>query len=328
MGLFGIGNYNNPGPGVSKDEPPKAAPVRYFEIYGRKFSKLVQANLLVFVPFAVILVLMTLLFFMVGQQPYILLPAGNSGAGLPLNWWAMYVVPAPLILLSPFIGGLTIITRNFAREEHAFIWTDFVKATKGNVKYFLLNGVITYFAYVILSFSFLYYFQMISQGWMYYIPLGLTLMVILLFVFAQYYLPVIFVTFDIKFRQAYKNAFIFAALGMGRNLLLTVLFVGLIVLFIFIPVAYPIMIMVALILFLFFAFSFVSYTTSFATYPLIKKYMIDPANKPAEMQEEAHADKPAIGGSDAEDEDEDDVNEYVYVNGRLIKKSELKHKDE
>ena len=43
LGLFG--NYDKPGPGVDKDEPKKAAPVRFFEILWRKLSKLVQLNL-------------------------------------------------------------------------------------------------------------------------------------------------------------------------------------------------------------------------------------------------------------------------------------------
>ena len=45
MGLFNFwGNYDKPGPGVSKDELPKAAPIRFFEIFGRKFTKLLPSN--------------------------------------------------------------------------------------------------------------------------------------------------------------------------------------------------------------------------------------------------------------------------------------------
>ena len=42
LGIFG--NYNKPGPGVNKDDPPKSAPVRFFEILLRKFGQLVQLN--------------------------------------------------------------------------------------------------------------------------------------------------------------------------------------------------------------------------------------------------------------------------------------------
>ena len=60
LGLFG--NYDKPGPGVSKDEPPKAAPIRFFEIFARKFSKLVQLNLIFIMPTLVALVLMFLIY--------------------------------------------------------------------------------------------------------------------------------------------------------------------------------------------------------------------------------------------------------------------------
>ena len=65
MAFFGlIGNYDKPGPGVSKDEPKKAAPVRFFEILWRKLSKLVQLNLIFMIPFAVVVALMVVIFFL------------------------------------------------------------------------------------------------------------------------------------------------------------------------------------------------------------------------------------------------------------------------
>ena len=61
MGFLGLfGNYDKPGPGVNKDEPPKAAPVRFFEILFRKFTKLVQLNLIFIIPTLVALALLFL----------------------------------------------------------------------------------------------------------------------------------------------------------------------------------------------------------------------------------------------------------------------------
>ena len=45
MGLFHP-NYNNPGPGVRKDEPRKKGAARFFEILGRDMGDLFRANLL------------------------------------------------------------------------------------------------------------------------------------------------------------------------------------------------------------------------------------------------------------------------------------------
>ena len=59
LGIFG--NYDKPGPGVNKDEPQKAAPVRFFEIFLRKFTKLVQLNLIFAIPATVAVALMVLI---------------------------------------------------------------------------------------------------------------------------------------------------------------------------------------------------------------------------------------------------------------------------
>lgn len=339
MAFFGLfGNYDKPGPGVSKDEPPKAAPIRFFEIFGRKFSKLVQANLIFLLPTLGAIVFMVLIYLF---PTHFVLQLPTSTGTLQLDLWAMYAVPLPLVLLAPFGAGLTYITRNFAREEHAFVWSDFWDAVKGNWKYFLLNGVIVYAAYVVLSFSLLYYSNQISQDWLFYIPFWVCILLAVVFLWAQFYLPVMFVTFDLTFRQAYKNAFIFSIAGFLRNLLLTVIIGGLgyLVLAV-IPVA-AITVFVYLLLLVFLIFSFFSFLVNFTVYPLIDQYLIKPYQERLDREKYGAADPQPEKAApneperfpglftqeDEEDEEEDSGDKYVYVNGRLIKKSELKGRE-
>lgn len=322
MGLFGFGNYDKPGPGVSKDEPPKAAPIRFFEVLARKFSKLVQLNLIFILPTIVACILMVLLY----MWP---MHFGVRISGLfEMDGWATFVVPLPIILLSPFVAGLTFVTRNFAREEHAFVWSDFWDAVKGNWKYFLLNGAICYGVFTLLSFAVLYYYSMAISEWMYYIPLWMCVVVMVVFLFAQYYLPIMFVTFDLKFTHAYKNAMIFTVAGFGRNILVTVILGAMLFAFLNIPLL-NITLLAYVILIVFFIFSFISYLISFAVYPVIDKYMIQAAKR-AENGENEEAGSsieeefPGLFSQSTEDEDEEDGDKYVYVNGRLMKKSEMK----
>ena len=166
MAFFGlIGNYDKPGPGVSKDEPKKAAPVRFFEILWRKLSKLVQLNLIFMIPFAVVVALMVVIFFL--PLPHF---AFNTSLFGPLDLYAIYAVPLPLILMAPFSAGMAYVTRNFAREEHAFVWSDFWEAVKNNWKASLLNGIIVYVAYVFLSFSVFFYSNQMQSNWLYMVP--------------------------------------------------------------------------------------------------------------------------------------------------------------
>lgn len=321
LGLFG--NYDKPGPGVSKDEPPKAAPVRFFEIFGRKFGKLIQLNLIFLIPVLVAAALMFLIYL------YPTHFAISISGLMAIDGWAAFVVPLPVILLSPFMAGLTFVTRNFAREEHAFVWSDFWDAVKGNWKYFLLNGVICYMVFLVLSFSLLYYYYMAAAEWLYYIPCWLCLIFALIFLFAQYYLPVMFVTFDLKFAHAYKNAFIFTLAGFGRNLLVTAILAGLVILLLSLPLV-NLTVLVYFLLVIFILFSFISYLVNFAVYPVIDKYLIQPYLRQQEEKGKAPEEAPSeedFSGLFAQlpDEPEDEgEDKYVYYNGKLVKKSQIK----
>ncbi len=325
MGLFNFfGNYNKPGPGVSKDEPPKAAPIRFFEIYFRKFSKLIQVNLIFFLPVAAAACLMFLV-YLFPTHFTMQLP------GLSLDVWALYAVPLPLVLVAPFAAGITYITRNFAREEHAFVWSDFWDAVKGNWKYFLYNGLLVYAAYVILSFSMIYYYNMAAENPFLYVPFWLCLVVSVALLFAQYYLPVMFITFDLKFFQCYRNALIFVAAGFGRNLLITLILGGLLILVIGVIPIMPLTVLIFIVLLLFIVFSFVSYLINFTVYPVIDRYMIQPYNNRMEKEGAEEEDSDPLeerfsGIFDTAPPEEDDEDKFVYVNGKLVRQSELNGK--
>ena len=53
MGLFGS-NYERAGSGIAKNAPKKKGFFRFFEIFGRKFWKLFELNLLYFLSFSLI----------------------------------------------------------------------------------------------------------------------------------------------------------------------------------------------------------------------------------------------------------------------------------
>lgn len=326
------GNYNKPGPGVSKDEAPKAAPIRFFEIFFRKFSKLVQANLIFLIPTAIVLVLAFLLF---PGQLIVQIPLGEGASPIQIDLWKRYIMPLPFIFLSPFVAGLTLISRNFAREEHAFVWSDFWSTVKSNWKYFLLNGLIIYLVYVALSFSILYYYNRAALEQLFYMPFWICLVVAIVFLFAQYYLPVIFITFDLKFGAAYRNALIFSVAGLGRNILITVILGGLFFLVYSVIPFIPPTIFTLLILIVFILFSFVSFLINFTVYPVIDRYLIKPYEQMVE--DEKNGAQESEGGdsvtekfsglfASAPNEDftsqEESEEKYVYINGKLVKRSE------
>lgn len=292
MGLFSY-NYDRPGPGIRKDAPPQKAVPRFFSILQRKFFDLIKLNLLFCIPVAIIAFLI-----------YLLSKFTQNSVVLSL----------PLIFLSPFIGGLTIVTRNYAREEHAFILSDFIDGVKDNWRSFLINGIFCYLAYLILSVSIPYYFSHSSQGVIYTVAAVICTIIASLVIFGQYYVPVMIVTFDLKYKQILKNSFIFSILGIKRNLLVTLL---LAVLFfaIYLAQAMLLTIIIVFLFFIFLFFSYCSYLINFAVYPLIDKMMIQPYNKKLAQQNSQENDKnneDQKGEESEETEETEDSDENIF----------------
>ncbi len=253
MNLFGV-NYQKEGPGVEKDAPPQNAFVRFFSILGRKFTDFIKLNLLFCIP----VVLAAVLSYGLG------LLVGNS-----------YLAALPLILISPFVGGITFVTRNYAREEHAFVFSDFMDGVKNNWKAFLINGVLCYAILFLLELAIRFYSAQCAGNSVFILPLAVCSGIGILFLFAQYYVPVMIVMFDLNLFQIYKNAFIFAMAGLWRNILLTVM-LGVLWLILYFMQIMPLTLIIGILLLLLLYFSLSFFLINFTVYPMIVKYLVRP----------------------------------------------------
>ena len=136
-GFFGLFDYNKPGPGVDKNGPQKKGIVIFFELYFRKFWKLILANLL-----------------------YVL-------------------VSLPVVTTGFANAGLTYITRNFVREKHAFIYSDFMDTIKKNWKQALPLGLLNLVFGAIIAFD-VYFFWFYTEGFFGMIGLAVSFMLVIL----------------------------------------------------------------------------------------------------------------------------------------------------
>lgn len=263
MGML-FGNYDRPGPGVRKDAPPQKAVPRFFSIFQRKFFDLIKLNLLFCIPVAVAAALSYLLYTIV---PIIV------------------VDMLPLIFLSPFCAGLTIVTRNYAREEHAFILTDFMDTVKQNWKPFLLNGLLLYVFISIMFVSISYYRNLSTHNIIGTIAAVICIVITYIVICGQYYVPVLIVTFDLKLSQILKNSLIFAIVGLLRNFVITLLLILLVLIYYF-ALIMPLTIIIMSCFTIFLLFSYCSFLTNFAVYPLVDKMMIQPYLKKQKESEE------------------------------------------
>lgn len=181
----------------------------------------------------------------------------------------------PIITIGPATAAMTKILRNYAREEHAFLWSDFWDTFKSNFKTGLIVGIINLFAVLVLWFDYASYINMQASSIVRSGALAVLLLTATILLFMNYYIYVLMVTFNLTFKQLIKNAFIFAWVGFFKNILITIL-IGIISALCLITILGQSPIGFVVMLFIIFAyFSTCGLICNFITYPLIKKHMID-----------------------------------------------------
>lgn len=285
-GIFGLFDYTKEGPGVPKDAPPKSRFVIFFEVLARKFWKIVKVNLM-FLLFNLPAILFLLLFSAYYLQLLIPPEALFTEETDPLGYLLGAAVPLlsvfvclPMITVGPAQAGMTYILRNFSREEHAFLWSDFIEHAKKNFKQSMIVGTINLVATVFIMVDFY-----ICRAYM--PPTGsllltaastFILVAFVIFMMMSMYIYPMMVTFKLTIRQLYKNAFFFAIMKLIPNLLILILCVAIIIAsFYFYPA-------VGYILFIFITMAFISFITNFYVYPKIDKYMIQPSMQNGEEE--------------------------------------------
>ncbi len=296
-------DINRDGKGVEKGEDKTPNLKYFFKLFGRKFTKILSATMIMNFQIFPLLIALYLYFFANPTTPtayYTEFPAlygisqmggdavnavnANSFMtqfGLPAyNTYVYWVIGALAIFHIATFGfqmvGSTYIMRGLVRGDSVFIMSDFFYAIKKNWKQGLIMGIIDTGIIGVLIFDFMHFYTSAPSGltnFMY----AMTIALICLYLVFRYYIYLILITFNIKLTKAIKNSFIFTVLGLKRNLLaffgillLTVLAVVLIMLLL------PIGAGVVLVLPLIYHLGVCGFISTYAAYPVIQKYMIDP----------------------------------------------------
>ncbi len=298
MGLFGgLFNYAKEGPGVSKDAPKKKRFFLFFELYFRKFWKLCLLNI-IYVLFCIPMAAAVFALYLIVSrstdfttQPWFMPAAVLS-----------FVLAA--ITFGPATAGATYVLRNFAREEHAYIWYHFWKAFKTNFRQAWVMGVIDIVVSCLAAWVIWFYAMSLGQNSYFIVLLVLSVIFLIVFITMNYYVYLVMVTVELPFRHLIKNSFILSVLGVKYNVVVfifTLIIGGLQVLFF--PITLPVVLVIGV--------STPMFISTFGVYPVVKKYCIDPVV--AAQGTDADADDEAVfsdellikDGSRDDDDDED-----------------------
>ena len=198
----------------------------------------------------------------------------------------------PVVTFGPACCGLALVLRNFAREEHAFVWADFWRGFKENFKQGLVVGLLNLAAFGVTGFASWYYFkEMQSTEWM-LILFAISLLCLIFEIFMSFYAYLMIVTFTLKTSKLIKNAFLFSLIGIRINILTLVCVLLMLALSVFLFTLMPALLLLIPLFFI----PFIAFIIVFNSYGPVKQYLIDP------QMEKANAEK-----SDDEGEDEERI---------------------
>ena len=139
-----------------------------------------------------------------------------------------------IAITGPWTAGVAYVTRNWARDEHAFAWSDMKDAMKANWKQALgisaITSVIPFLAWMCWQF----YGNLAADNWIMMVPQMLTMTVAAIWYLAVTYAYPMLVTYKMSFATVIKNSLLLAVgrlpMSVGVRLLhllpaaLTVLF--------------------------------------------------------------------------------------------------------
>ena len=148
------------------------------------------------------------------------------------------LIMAPCVAITgPFNAGVTYVLRNWARDEHSFVLSDFKDALKANWKQSLvvsiIDGVLPFLMYTCWRF----YGGMLSNSMLYIVPTALVLLVTIVWTLSSMLAYPMLITYDLKIMDVIRNSILlslaklpFAVIIKLATLVLPALALGLILL--------------------------------------------------------------------------------------------------
>ena len=311
---FKLFDSNRDGKGVYEEENRKPTLWFFFKLLWRKLSQLVRLNVLLFVQVIPVLVFLYVYFLgvktptatealyaplygisKISSSPSLtaMLDMNAIQMGIPIfSPVIMIVLIALAVIFALTYGWINVgsayVARGLFRGDPVFVFSDFFYAIKKNFKQAFWFGLLDFVCTVVLIVDFLHFYSRTGSygnDVMYFMIIAVALVYIIM----RFYIYHMMLTFDLTVKKILKNALIFTALGIKRNLIaLLGIALFLAVHILLIKVFLSMGITIPIILPFFYAMAIIKFITTYAAFPVIEKYMITPYQK-EEATEEADA---------------------------------------
>ena len=193
--------------------------------------------------------------------------------------YILYAIAALFVFtFGPVNAGCAYLVKNLVKGEPVFLWQDFITTIKRNWKQALPMGILDLVVIGMCAFSLMSYYVNYAR---YYYLFWVMLLIIMLYAFIRFYLYTIMVTFELTFFRIIKNSVIFCLLGFGRNFIMFAAICGMLFLVVWLGTIFLPLFVISLFILIFATSTFMG---TYAAYPKIKQYMIDPYYTKAEQE--------------------------------------------
>ena len=219
-----------------------------------------------------------------------------------LVMWLIGLIPC-LAITGPSSAGAAYIMRNWARDQHAFLLSDFKDAFKGNWKQALGVSCITALAPTLVYTGATYYSQMANTNALMMVPLVLVLSIAFMWALMLPLLYPMMIGYELNFKYLLKNALLMAAATLPQMLLcrlITLIPVAVLVLGVYF--GNGIVILVVSLYYLLFGFAFARLLYASVANGVFDKYL----NPHIEGAQVGMGLRPADADELLDDDDEDD----------------------
>ncbi|HZJ82556.1 MAG TPA: DUF624 domain-containing protein [Clostridia bacterium] len=220
-GFFNRMYYGNPNkPDLKRGDTQIGRFKLFFTVLQVRFWKLIQLNLLYSLFWIPAFAVLYINLMAAVESPSIIEMAGNMQS----FWFAVLLFLIPfMVIAGPATAGAVYVIRNWARDEHAWLWSDFKDVWKQNWKQSLLimliNGLVLITLYVNINF----YAIQAQQNLIYVVLHYLILMMGIIYAMMNMFIFPMLVTYKLKTRQIFKNALIFTMAELPRAFVIFVL---------------------------------------------------------------------------------------------------------
>ncbi|MDD2502671.1 MAG: DUF624 domain-containing protein [Clostridia bacterium] len=196
-GFFNRMYYGDPRkPDLKKEDTQGSRFKLFFTVLSVRFWQLIQLNLLS----SIFWVPSILLLYMQG------LIMQETGEPVTILFFLLMIIC--LMIAGPATAAMTYIVRNWSRDEHAWVWSDFKDAWKENWKQglimMLINSVLLLVLYVNLQF----YGAMVAENILFMILYYMMYIIAIVIGMMNMFIFPLMVTYRLSIKHLFRNAFI------------------------------------------------------------------------------------------------------------------------